>query len=115
MRANSMTGMPKTVFERMKLNGGIIAGPDHKLSNERIRQSMEEGETESKPEGPEPPNLRDAERMDSCATCTHYAGMKCTKHDCEVGPSQICDDYTKPGAVGPEDTDAEIEADEEDD
>lgn len=116
MRMN-MAGMPKTVYDRMKLNGGIIAGPNHKLSNQRIRESMEESaEKPEEPEGNEPPNLRDAERMDSCATCTHYAAQNCQKYDTEVGPSEICDDFAKVGAVEPKDMDSEtVGMDEEDD
>jgi hypothetical protein len=109
MPMNNMTRMPKTVNERMKLNGGIIAGPNHKLSNQRIMSSMEEEEPET--EGP--PNLRDTERMDSCATCTHYAGMNCKKYSYDVKPSDICDAHAKVGKVDPEDMDATVEMEEE--
>lgn len=113
MRMNNKTGMPKTVNERMKLNGGMIAGPTHKLSNQRIMQAMEEGGEPAAPSN-EPPNLRDAERMDSCATCTHYAAQKCQKYEgTDVNPGDICDDHAKVGMVSPEDSDAEVEMDEE--
>lgn len=118
MRMNNITGMPKTVNERLKMNGGILAGPNHKFSNQRIRQTMEEGgepDMGDEEEAEGPPNLRDAERMDSCATCTHYGAQKCQKYDTDVDPGDVCDAFTKAGEAGPEDLDAVPEGVDEDD
>lgn len=79
-----------TVDERAKMNGGFVAGPNNRMSNDMIRQNAAKQEESGKP-----PNLRDVgSDIEMCGNCMHYEeGEGCQKFDYPCSFSDTCDAY----------------------
>lgn len=79
-----------TVDERAKMNGGFVAGPNNRMSNDMIRQNAAKQEESGKP-----PNLRDVgSDIEMCGNCMHYEeGEGCKKFDYPTSFSDVCDAY----------------------
>jgi len=93
-----------TVDERAKMNGGFVAGPNNRMSNDMIRENA------AKPAEGAPPNLRDVgSDMEMCGNCMHYEeGEGCNKFNYPCSFSDTCDAYESG-----EDEDEEMEEEEE--
>lgn len=96
-----------TVDERAKINGGFVAGPGNRTSNDMIRESAAKQQDTGKP-----PNLRDVgSDMEMCGNCMHYEeGEGCKKFNYPCSFSDTCDAYE--GAGGGDDEEMEGEEEE---
>lgn len=96
-----------TVDERAKMNGGLVAGPNNRMSNDMIRQNA------AKPTEGAPPNLRDVgSDMEMCGNCMHYEeGEGCKKFNYPCSFSDTCDAYEGAGGESEEmEEEEEVEA-----
>lgn len=87
-----------TAFDRMKKNGGFIAGPDNPMSNAMMERNEEMG---AEPEEEEaPPNLRDSgDENPTCGNCKNYTARTCTLYGgYDVRPSEVCDSHEFAGS-----------------
>jgi hypothetical protein len=91
-----------TVYDRMKSNGGFMAGSRHRLiPPDSMRSAPAPSAPVVAPEGSEegggerPPNLRDSgDQPETCYDCDWFDGeSQCGQFDYPVEPSQVCDAY----------------------
>jgi hypothetical protein len=100
-----LTSHLSTVNDRIKRNGGFVAGPNHRMLNAGPQ-------AEPEAEQPPAPNYQEGEPGHQCMECEHYQDDRtCTKHDFQTKPQMVCDDFEADGEG--EGSDETTEPDEE--
>ncbi len=94
-----MFGLQTTVNDRMKNNGGHIAGPDHALMGQSVAPLAPGGGDVAAGEAAGAPNYRECDDAAKCCkVCEHNdasAGM-CMKYNFKNSPMMTCDSFESP-------------------
>lgn len=102
-----------SVFDRSKMNGGFITGPQHAMlgglggmkagtgatSADALQSSGDSESGEAQGSSSDAPNYRKADGMESCGQCMYFDLQKgdCEKYEFKTSPDMICDSFEPAG------------------